>query len=628
MRQIGYLLSRFWLLGLLLLGVPTLGFAVPNVAFQGYLTDDSGIPVTTDSLGVVVAASLWDAASGGTQLWAESHTGVVISDGVFGLLLGSSAPLELGDFSGVPLFLQLAVDGAPPLSRTELHASPFAIRSSVADAAEALEDGAGVRSLNGLQDEVTLEGSGSITITQSGNTLTFGGTGGGGADSDWVVDGTDQYSAVSGNVGIGTSTPHRKLHLRTTALGLDEAELSPNFDLVVESEDATLGLFSGTGGADGSKITLNEISGGNLVDQWSILRKTASGGRGLAFAYSDVGEVARFGPDGNVGIGTTDPIRKLHVMTSDEGLDREDLGANYDVVVESADATLGLFSDTSGSDGSTLVFGEVSGGVVANSWLLRRKTTGGGGDLVVSHSTQGEVLRFGDNGNIGIGTTAPGSRLDVRGTGYFQEQLVLDQPIVNAASVLRFNKTSSAADLIFDGALVFQLELLGNPTDVLTLTTSGATVTGTTTTDVLEITGGSDLAEPFAVGSHPEVEPGTVLVIDPERPGELRVSDTAYDRTVAGIVSGANGIRPGITLKQEGTVADGSVPLALSGRVYCKVDASYGAIEPGDLLTTSATRGHAMRVSDPARQAGAVLGKAMTGLENGRGTVLVLVSLQ
>ena len=54
----------------------------------------------------------------------------------------------------------------------------------------------------------------------------------------------------------------------------------------------------------------------------------------------------------------------------------------------------------------------------------------------------------------------------------------------------------------------------------------------------------------------------------------------------------------------------------------------FGAIQPGDLLTTSATPGHAMRVGDYDQGQGAILGKAMSRLEEGKGLVLVLVSLQ
>ena len=69
-------------------------------------------------------------------------------------------------------------------------------------------------------------------------------------------------------------------------------------------------------------------------------------------------------------------------------------------------------------------------------------------------------------------------------------------------------------------------------------------------------------------------------------------------------------------------------PVALSGRVYVWADASYGAIEPGDMLTTSTIPGHAMKATDSDRSHGAVIGKAMSSLEKGRGLVLVLVSLQ
>jgi hypothetical protein len=70
------------------------------------------------------------------------------------------------------------------------------------------------------------------------------------------------------------------------------------------------------------------------------------------------------------------------------------------------------------------------------------------------------------------------------------------------------------------------------------------------------------------------------------------------------------------------------VPVALVGKVYCRVDADLAPIRPGDLLTTSATPGHARRASDRERAFGAVLGKALGGLAAGRGLVPILVTLQ
>ena len=56
-----------------------------------------------------------------------------------------------------------------------------------------------------------------------------------------------------------------------------------------------------------------------------------------------------------------------------------------------------------------------------------------------------------------------------------------------------------------------------------------------------------------------------------------------------------------------------------------KVDASYGAIHPGDLLVSSPNPGYAMRADNPAP--GTIIGKALGSLESGTGTIPVLVTL-
>jgi len=142
---------------------------------------------------------------------------------------------------------------------------------------------------------------------------------------------------------------------------------------------------------------------------------------------------------------------------------------------------------------------------------------------------------------------------------------------------------------------------------------------------VLEMGEGLDYAEGFDVSGESEAAPGSVLVIDPDNPGALRVSSQPYDTRVAGVVSGANGL--GSAIRVGGEQFDRDV--ALAGRVYCNVDASEAAVEPGDLLTTSATPGYAMKVMEHARAQGAILGKAMQPLARGaKGQILVLVTLQ
>ncbi len=140
---------------------------------------------------------------------------------------------------------------------------------------------------------------------------------------------------------------------------------------------------------------------------------------------------------------------------------------------------------------------------------------------------------------------------------------------------------------------------------------------------------GADLAERFEVADKSfAILPGMVLSIDKNHPGKLLPCQEAYDKKVAGIVSGAGGVHTAMLLGQEGTLADGDVPVAIIGRVYCYVDASFGAIEPGDMLTTSPTLGHAMKANDMDKARGAIIGKAMTGLAEGKGLVLALITMQ
>ncbi len=107
---------------------------------------------------------------------------------------------------------------------------------------------------------------------------------------------------------------------------------------------------------------------------------------------------------------------------------------------------------------------------------------------------------------------------------------------------------------------------------------------------------------------------------------QVRLSQEPYDRRVAGVVSGAGAYRPAVVLDRR---SDGDrCSVALTGKVWCRVDADYGPVGLGDLLTTSPTPGHAMRAVDGQRAFGAVLGKSLGTIEAGRGLVPVLVALQ
>jgi hypothetical protein len=135
----------------------------------------------------------------------------------------------------------------------------------------------------------------------------------------------------------------------------------------------------------------------------------------------------------------------------------------------------------------------------------------------------------------------------------------------------------------------------------------------------------ADCAEDFDVVEAELAEAGTVMALNIE--GKLQQATEPYDSKVAGVVSGAGGFKPGLVLGRSSDKKD-RLPIALTGKVYCKVDADYGPVKVGDLLTTSSTPGHAMKAQDSAKAFGAVLGKALAPLAEGRNLIPILVSLQ
>ncbi len=148
-------------------------------------------------------------------------------------------------------------------------------------------------------------------------------------------------------------------------------------------------------------------------------------------------------------------------------------------------------------------------------------------------------------------------------------------------------------------------------------------ITGTMTANVDIVLQGADCAEDFDVDG--DAPAGTVMVLTGD--GRLGPSTAAYDRRVAGIVSGAGAYRPGMILDRHAD-RNQRAPIALMGKAYCFVDARMASVDVGDLLTTSITPGHAMKAIEPRRCFGAVLGKALAPLDRGRALIPVLVALQ
>jgi len=134
---------------------------------------------------------------------------------------------------------------------------------------------------------------------------------------------------------------------------------------------------------------------------------------------------------------------------------------------------------------------------------------------------------------------------------------------------------------------------------------------------------GADFAEAMLVsGDRAHYAPGDLLAIDASGQRRLTLSQTSYSWLVAGIYSTKPGVVAGDPMSLD------EVPLAVVGIVPCKVSAENGPIQPGDLLVTSTTPGHAMKGTDRSLMLGAVVGKALEPLREGKGVIQVLVTLQ
>lgn len=233
----------------------------------------------------------------------------------------------------------------------------------------------------------------------------------------------------------------------------------------------------------------------------------------------------------------------------------------------------------------------------------------------INNSTWGFAAVFGQNGGGSTNMAGPGvyGRSE-SGSGVLGEAgRMPGQPMPDALKSVQANT----------GPGVMGYSTIGPGVYAWSTITHSLVVSGTAriTGDIIvggDVITNADVAEHYlAVGT---LTPGDVVVLDPTTLLGVRRADQPYDTSVAGVIS----TDPAIVLP--GPV-DG-VPLALIGRVPVKADARYGAIRVGDLLTTSATPGHAMRCADRLQCVGAIVGKALEPLDGGTGVILALVTLQ
>jgi hypothetical protein len=164
---------------------------VPTILnYQGYLTDSNGDPVN-DTLEMTF--SIYETSEGGVPVWAETQPSVVVTDGLFNVLLGSVNPIYAIHLTGES-YLGVQVGSDPEMTpRQRIGSAAYAHESAVANFA---------RNADSLDDMDSED-----FVAVAGDTMTEQLV----LPADGLVAGADQLVLADGKVGIGTDSPIYKL---------------------------------------------------------------------------------------------------------------------------------------------------------------------------------------------------------------------------------------------------------------------------------------------------------------------------------------------------------------------------------------------------------------------------------
>ncbi len=213
------------------------------------------------------------------------------------------------------------------------------------------------------------------------------------SDNDWTISGNDMYSTVSGNVGIGTTTPGSKFEVYNNGLAVD--------------------IRRGTNDLGG--IMFHEVGTSNTQWIFPFFRGWQSDNLIVRDDDASIDVMTFQYGTGKVGIGAQSPLTKLHIKDSDISLPSAALHGEQ-LTLENTDAGFGLYSSNGGGYGSFISLGEIASGALTNKWSIVRTTSANAGHenqlrftygTDVNYALNPAVLTLDEEGNMGVGTITP-----------------------------------------------------------------------------------------------------------------------------------------------------------------------------------------------------------------------------
>jgi hypothetical protein len=336
-----------------------------QMSYQGRLTDASG--AAKPGPNATITFSLWDEQTDtetDTKVWGDFLLNVDLIDGRFSVKLGDAAGNDangnfLKDEFGGPRYLELTVGTDSPLPRQEVLYSPKAFHSIESDHALLADE-----ATHATNADLATNAANAANAATAGHATTATAIGNpAGGTAPITVDFPNE------RVGVGTSTPQATLHVKGDSV-------TPALEVNVNGARA-LYVDPNSGVNIGSGNTTPPVAGLYVSGELVVNSGISSTGK--------------------VGIGTSSPETKLHVVGG------EDASLTKHGYIVSGPVT-----------GPNLVIDDdeiVARNNGATSQLYLQKD---GGNLKVGNSTSTTTL----NGKVGIGTTNPQVKLDVVGSNY------------------------------------------------------------------------------------------------------------------------------------------------------------------------------------------------------------------